>query len=767
MTSTSNDDLILPKILNNSIEQSKDTHLESNYNNEKDSQELIDLKQININDKNYLNRNINITNSTILDKISSIVKKDSKTSLNIKTNTNNQPQKIIEKYEKRINDLETKLSQIDSFHMKEISKLNEEINIKDKNLKLLSKVNKNLRNSLNNLTHKLDELLYKFTKDQKKLNLKNNNGNNKEKNFEEQLLLKEKELKNQQNMINILSKDNKKLRHSLEIQNNFELNRSLSDKLLIKEKEIINLNKIIKDYEHKYKKHNECQKEIDSLKEKLINNQKELSEKKKEIFISHKNITELHSKIINSENAINIINKNIKERKRKEKLKLNLNGLNNSPDGKIGTTINNKKIYSPIFMHRELSENNRINKNIDISNNHKNNIIYNIFTKEEIDIIKKLYENNTEKFIEFQKKVEILEKYRNSKDKAYIVAIKKLKLKIDDYIEQNNLAENTVKDKESKIFFLTRQLKDIIKKKKDLYENNKKLILLLNKETKKYEEEKKAKKDLAILLLKYQTEANKLIEINPNESHIIKETNSNFNLNLNLNENNNDIINNKNEIGKENDKNIIVLKDILKPNPISKNIISNKKINMDDSYNNISINKEIKNGEKDMELESILSKNMIDTPKKKKFEEYQINSNISHVEIKGIKRKKNKEVLFETQPKENGRKKYNIALNLNNNTSSNGNNNKIIINRRGSLLPYKKSESVDKANKNIKEILKRDELNNKFRRKSLLIRDKSESAIVTLLNSDKNLKINKNDNNNNNENNISNNNSKIHVLFEN
>ena len=418
-------------------------------------------------------------------------------------------------------------------------------------------------------------------------------------------------------------------------------------------------------------------------------------------------------------------------------------------------------------MHRELSENNRINKNIDISNNHKNNIIYNIFTKEEIDIIKKLYENNTEKFVEFQKKVEILEKYQNSKDKAYIVAIKKLKLKIDDYIEQNNLAENTVKDKESKIFFLTRQLKDIIKKKKDLYENNKKLILLLNKETKKYEEEKKAKKDLAILLLKYQTEANKLIEINPNESHIIKETNSNFNLNLNLNENNNDIINNKNEIGKENDKNIIVLKDILKPNPISKNIISNKKINMDDSYNNISINKEIKNGEKDMELESILSKNMIDTPKKKKFEEYQINSNISHVEIKGIKRKKNKEVLFETQPKENGRKKYNIALNLNNNTSSNGNNNKIIINRRGSLLPYKKSESVDKANKNIKEILKRDELNNKFRRKSLLIRDKSESAIVTLLNSDKNLKINKNDNNNNNENNISNNNSKIHVLFEN
>ena len=129
----SNDDLFLPRILNNSIEQSKDTHLESNYNynNEKDSQEIIDLKQININDKNYINKNINITNSTILDKLSSIKKKESKSSLNINictnsTNLNNKSQqKILEQYQKQIFDLETKLSQIDTYHMKEISKLNE------------------------------------------------------------------------------------------------------------------------------------------------------------------------------------------------------------------------------------------------------------------------------------------------------------------------------------------------------------------------------------------------------------------------------------------------------------------------------------------------------------------------------------------------------------------------------------------------------------------------------------------------------------------
>ena len=83
MESISNVDL--PIILNNSIEQSKDTHLESHYNNnEKDSQDL--LEQININDKNYINKNINITNSTMLDKLSTIKQKESKSTLNIHIN---------------------------------------------------------------------------------------------------------------------------------------------------------------------------------------------------------------------------------------------------------------------------------------------------------------------------------------------------------------------------------------------------------------------------------------------------------------------------------------------------------------------------------------------------------------------------------------------------------------------------------------------------------------------------------------------------------
>ena len=748
MASISNDDLFLPKILNNSIEQSKDTHLESNYINERDFQEIIDLKHINKSERNY--RNINITNSTFLDKLSSIKKKESKSTLNIHTNSNsnnlnnNSTKKIIEEYQKHIFNLEQKLSQIDTNYMKEISKLNEEINIKNKNLKLLSNINKNLKISLNSLTQKLNELLYKFTKDQKKLKLKNNNISEKEKNFEEQLLLKEKELKNQQTMINILSKDNKKLKHSLEIQNNYEINRSLSDKLFIKEQEIINLNKIIKDYENKYQKHNECQKEIDSLKIKLLNKQKELSEKKKEIFVNHKNITQLKSKFINSENAINLINKNIKERniKKNEKLKLRMNLINNS-----STNPKNKKILNPKLEHRELSEDNKNNKSYDISNNLNYNIIFNIFTQEEIDIIKKLYEFKYYKFQEFMKKVNILEKYQNSKDNAYIVTIRRLNLKIDEYIEQNNLADISLKEKDCKILYLTRQIKELIKKKKELYENNKKLILLLKEKTKNYQEEKKAKIHLANLLLESQTENKN--EINEKENKIIKEIDLDINENIiklenntnnkeNINENKNDSI----------DKNILRLKEVLKENPINKEDKPKEKILSDES-NNFTINKDFKNSEKDLELESILSQNIFKTPKKKKCFQYKINSNINNVELRGIKDKNNKGVLFETQPKER-KKIISYSLGLKNNYKN--------IIKRGSMI--KKSETVDKTNKQIIEILNKNDIKRGKRKMSLVNRDKSESAIVDLLDSDKENKKNGLEKFNNKSS------SKINILFE-
>ena len=784
MTSLSNDDLILPKILNSSIEHSKDTHVESNIykldlNNEKDSS--IN-KQINIKEKNIVHKNTNLTNSTV--KSSSLRKKESRSSINLNTNSNNinivnnsEHQKIIEEYQKIIADLESKLSQNDINYLKEITKLNEEINVKNNNLKTLSKLNENLKLSLKNLTQRLDELIYKFTKDQKKL-IRNNKSNSSdksndiEKNFEKQLSLKEKELKNQQNIINILSRDNKKLRHNLEIKNTFEMNRSLSDKLYLKEQEIINLNKIIKDYEHKYKKHNECQKEIDSLREKLINNQKELSEKKKEIFISHKNITQLQSKFIQSESAINIINNNIKERNKKAQLKINIINSCMTPPRNEVIDIKNKYLLSPITLKRELSDN-KNNKSIDYINNFNYNIIFNIFSKEEIDIIKKLYENNDNKYNEFIKKVNILEKYQNSKDKAYLVTIKKLKDKIDDYIYRLSSAESKIKDKDYKIFILTKQIKDLLGKKKEYIDKNKKLILLVEESNKNYEQEKRAKIELANRLLQCQSEKRKEVEndnkikipiSSKNINHINLDNDLNKNKDLNFDINNLNGVNkeNKEEINNinENDKNVIVYKDIPIQIPNSQEILPIKKMTLSD-----------KNSEKDLELDSIFSQNIFESPRKKKCTQFQIISNISRVDIEGVNNEKensnNTNILFETQPKIINRKSIKSNTNINgticNNFKIKGSN-YININKTpnknlevdisSKLLKYKKKDDIGEeikeekilqTNNNLsEEKSKKIEYKKNIKRRSVFNRNITRSPFAEIINSINKTKSNKN-----------------------
>ena len=775
MTSLSNDDLFLPKILNSSIEHSKDTHVESNIykldlNKEKDSS--IN-KQISIKEKNIIHKNTNLTNSTI--KSSPLRKKDSRSSINLNTNSNNinivnnsDHQKIIEEYQKIISDLESKLSQNDINYLKEITKLNEEISVKNNNLKTLSKLNENLKLSLKNLTQRLDELIYKFTKDQKKL-IRNNKSNSLdknndiEKNFEKQLSLKEKELKNQQNIINILSRDNKKLRHNLEIKNTFEMNRSLSDKLYLKEQEIINLNKIIKDYEYKYKKHNECQKEIDSLREKLINNQKELSEKKKEIFISHKNITQLQSKFIQSESAINIINNNIKERNKKAKLKINIINSCMTPPRNEVVDNKNKYILSPITLKRELSDI-KNNKSIDYINNFNYNIIFNIFSKEEIDIIKKLYENNENKYNEFIKKVNILEKYQNSKDKAYLVTIKKLKDKIDDYIYRLSSAESKIKNKDYKIFILTKQIKDLLGKKKEYIDKNKKLILLVEESNKNYQQEKRAKIELANRLLKFQNEKRKependnAIKIpisskNINHINLNNDTNKNKNLNFdidNLNGINKEKIEDINNNNEKDDKNIIVYKDIPIQMPNSQEILPIKKVTISD-----------KNSEKDLELESIFSQNIFESPRKKKCTQFQIISNISHVDIEGVNNEKensnNTNVLFETQPKIINRKSIKSNTIINNaiygNIKSKSSNNINNNNSPQNILEVKSSSKLIKFNKNddigeeineekilqtinnlSEEKTKKIEYRNNIKRKSVINRYNSKSSFAEMIN---------------------------------
>lgn len=421
------DNIFLPKIEKNKIEDI------SNFNKDniidiKDSVDSIDIKHNNIN---------NINNSIFSNPVNDYI------------NKNNEQEKLLQEYKNKIDQLELTILNMKNNHLQETSKLISDNKLKEKNIKLISNINKNLNESLNSIKPKLNEMLVKFYCNNKKISKQKST---QELNFEEQLILKEKELKNQQQLISILSLDNKNLKNSMDKYNYIELNRSLNDKLLVKEKEITKLNKVIKEYKNKFECHTKCEREIESLKEKINNNQKEISEQRVKLHNKEKDITELQTKFYNSEKAVQQLNLNIKERFKKinnnKNTRNNKNNKNNSNDN-----IRIKNNLSPIN-HKSKLYINSVYNNIctnNNTNNDKNNLCI-LFNEKEIETIKKMYEKDSGKFEEFIKKVDIIQKYKNSKEKALMLKIKQSEMKIKEYEEKIFLAENSIKDKERQIF---------------------------------------------------------------------------------------------------------------------------------------------------------------------------------------------------------------------------------------------------------------------------------------------------------------------------
>ena len=140
-----------------------------------------------------------------------------------KNELNNYSKKIINKneslqnkesiYKDQISSLEQKLIDIQENHKNNILKLKNDGKSKDINLNFLSKENNALQNNLETISLKLDEMIYKSASNPRKLIKKNilDDNKKKESKYEQQILIKDKEIKNKQQLIDILNKDNKKL----------------------------------------------------------------------------------------------------------------------------------------------------------------------------------------------------------------------------------------------------------------------------------------------------------------------------------------------------------------------------------------------------------------------------------------------------------------------------------------------------------------------------------------------------------------------------
>ena len=243
------------------------------------------------------------------------------------------------------------------------------------------------------------------------------------------LKVKEKDIKNVQSIVNLLSKENKNMQNILDNYTDYDNKRELSDRLILKEKEnnilkneIKTLKIFNKDYDYWEKEKEDLNLAIQELENKLQLSQRENREGKKEIKL-------LENKYYN--NSRNISQKIKDKLKQKEET---------SED------------YAKSFDYYNLKKQEK-KKLLEIkSTKYIANYIYNLLSNEQKEQIKNLYgDENKDKYDILIKKIEDLEKYRISNNINDLNIIKNQNNEINDLDEQLNYLEKLSNDKSSNI----------------------------------------------------------------------------------------------------------------------------------------------------------------------------------------------------------------------------------------------------------------------------------------------------------------------------
>ena len=448
---------------------SKTNHHKGKENNAKDSLIESKLKEQNIKynnakdieviSRNYIKESNTAKNSDPSKKLANQIKKlhivdksdknDVEEKESDKDNEENLTDRIKEnlpswnekgKYLDKIKELEETIKQINIDHSKDIQKYKDEIEKKEKDIKKLINTNNNLKISLETLTQRLDKILVNSSQQKIKINKTMNTS---QEDLQHQLDIKEKELKNQQQLINILSKDNKNIRNILNNFNNFGINENnlnLKEKIQQQYQEIQNLQKNLKEYKLKLEqKQSSTQKNITS-KNINFNTDEENSSPKKLNYFLHKT-----KKIKIKLNSISGSSYNIHKK------------YNNNKSQSVDLKDNQKKMH-----YRGI--NSSFSNN---SNSNNNNIVETMFTTDELNAVKNSFYDE-QKYEIFMNKINILDRASKSKEKEMNMKIKlienKLKEKEKELLELKKLS----REKESKIITLNILNKELKKNKEDL-----------------------------------------------------------------------------------------------------------------------------------------------------------------------------------------------------------------------------------------------------------------------------------------------------------
>ena len=375
------------------------TNLEANKNKQKQISKKLAKQNENTKIKEENEEEIKKEKENEKEKIEKSNEKSNSNSNNIINNN----------YIEKIKNLEEKIKKMNIEYTNEIDK-------KEKDIKRLVNTNTNLKKSLEVLTQRLDKVL--VNKTNQKLKVINKDSKPDKEDLLYKLEIKERELKNQQQLINILKKDNKNIRNIL---NNFgynENNINLIDKVNQQYKDILNLQKNFKEYKEKHSSSQVNIKKIKNIDEDS------LRKKNKKFFLSS--------------------------------LSPSRPNYSNTTKNKSQSIDNNKKKYE---YHGLISS---FNYNKDNNNN-----IESIFNEEEKDILKN-YFGDKEKYQNFINKISILEKSSIVKEKEMGLKIKQIEKKLKDKEKEFNDLQKDSKDKDNAIVILNVQNKELKKATEEL-----------------------------------------------------------------------------------------------------------------------------------------------------------------------------------------------------------------------------------------------------------------------------------------------------------
>lgn len=342
-----------------------------------------------------------------------------------------------EKIEQLENDLdkERNICDIDNKNSEVISSIKNEILLKEKQIQEIIDKNNKQKEQLESISHEIDLKLKKLSDTTHIVQIKKKDNIM---DLNDDIKVKEKQINNINNLIDILQIENDKLKMKLDFMIYNSGNNGEKFKIIELDKKILSLNQDIKQKKMIIQEHNKCL----SIKNQIL---KKISLIHKEIFGEKEKNNKLKKKLSSTESKYMLIKQDYENKFKnqfnsftaKNKKLYNIdNNINNNTgqnylnQNELNAILNavggNKNIYRNILQKLNINEN-----AIEGSNNTK-------FLENQIDILQKQQKINIIKNNKLIEEINEIEKKNSNKDKE----IDKLKSELEDLKKEYNYKVN-------------------------------------------------------------------------------------------------------------------------------------------------------------------------------------------------------------------------------------------------------------------------------------------------------------------------------------